>query len=282
MNILKKIENYKIEKAKLLFFKELANDPLFLDIIETFNNIFEHIRLLATTFDIKNKDTLELATFLHYLIHNGFLSEDKNYTYNDKLKDIISPDEYITFTLSLKVFSGMGCCRNTSTFAKEYFDRFNIENSLAITSSGETDHNLNEIRLLLSNYHCRGYANHVINYVKDDSFDYFVDLTGTPIVFLYGYNQFAYPFNNNIANKELSLPLYKYNTGTEILNFKDIKPISKEKQEEFLCRYNDIIDKYNKNMDLFMQFYFHNKKNYVAINEAYDRIYEKEKRLTLI
>lgn len=145
------------------------------------------------------------------------------------------------------------------------------------------DYNINEIRLFLSNFHKREstYTNHGINYISENGYNYFLDLTTGQIMIFKASNQFAI----SVDGYDLSYPLNSYDYSlynNEFIDYRNVLELSKEQVDYLIEKANDTIDICNANRDLLMQFYLQNIDNYRSIVENYNKIYEKEKSLKLI
>ena len=137
--------------------------------------------------------------------------------------------------------------------------------------------------MFLNNYHKNSSPNpnHAINYICENDFNYFLDLTSSQAEIFVAYNQFAY----SLDGYNLVFPLYSYNYSSwndQFIDYRKVPQISRGEDDELIDKANDTIDICDANRDLLMQFYFQNIDNYRRINENYNKIYEKEKRLKLI
>ncbi|HIR59054.1 MAG TPA: hypothetical protein IAB38_03295 [Candidatus Onthousia excrementipullorum] len=260
----------------------------YIKIKENFNIVLDNIELLANTLDIKNGT--ELITLCSFLIHNGYLSEKVYpYRYDDSKKDIIGYECDNVLIYAVNVFSGAGSCRHTATFAKAMLDRFNIQNSLVETYSTD-NFELKEKLLAFNNkyknigiFH-HDIANHLVNYINDNGYEYIADITNNDLLLGYAYNQFAYIFYNDLfKNKNITYPLYNYGyVWYKKINYDEIRTLTIEEQQEINQRVKNAIELFTKNHELFIEFYFQNEKYYHKINKSYGRISEKEKSLRLI
>ena len=248
---------------------------------EDFDKVLDNIESLANTFNFKTG--IEISIFNAILIHEGYLSLICRYSYKEGLKDIKEFLDDKTLHAALKIFTGIGCCRHTAAFTKKVLDRFNIENNMVRVDVNEHDYNINEIRLFLNNIHknMSDNPNHVINFISENDYNYFLDLTSSQFKIFSASNGFA----SSIDDYNLVFPLYSYDYSLwndEFIDYRKVPPISREKADELIYIANATISKYEANQDLFMEFYIQNFDNYRNITENYNKIYEKEKSLRLI
>ena len=258
-----------------------TNDSIHQQMKEDFDKVLDNIESLANTFNFKTG--IEISIFNAILIHEGYLSLICRYSYKKGLKDIKEFLDDKTLHIALKIFTGIGCCRHTAAFTKKVLDRFNIENNMVRVDANEIDYNINEIRLFLSNIHknMSHNPNHVINFISENDYNYFLDLTSSQFKIFGASNGFA----SSIDDYNLVFPLYSYDYSVwndEFIDYRKVPPLSREKADELIYIANATISKYEANQDLFMEFYIQNFDNYRSITENYNKIYEKEKRLTLI
>ena len=258
-----------------------TNDSIHQQMKEDFDKILDNIVSLANTFNFKTG--IEISIFNAILIHEGYLSLICRYSYKKGLKDIEEFLDDKTLHAALKIFTGIGCCRHTAAFTKKVLDRFNIENNMVSVDANEIDYNINEIRLFLSNIHknMSNNPNHVINFISENDYNYFLDLTSSQFKIFGASNGFA----SSIDDYNLVFPLYSYDYSLwndEFIDYRKVPPISREKADELIYIANATISKYEANQDLFMEFYIQNFDNYRNITENYNKIYEKEKSLRLI
>ena len=258
-----------------------TNDSIHQQMKEDFDKVLDNIVSLANTFNFKTG--IEISIFNAILIHEGYLSLICRYSYKEGLKDIKEFLDDKTLHAALKIFTGIGCCRHTAAFTKKVLDRFNIENNMVSVDANEIDYNINEIRLFLSNIHknMSNNPNHVINFISENDYNYFLDLTSSQFKIFGASNGFA----SSIDDYNLVFPLYSYDYSLwndEFIDYRKVPPISREKADELIYIANATISKYEANQDLFMEFYIQNFDNYRNITENYNKIYEKEKSLRLI
>ena len=226
---------------------------------------------------------IEIAIFNAILLHDGYLSITCKYSYKKGIVDIKALPDDKTLSYVLKIFSGNGSCRHIAFFTKKVLDRFNIKNNIVSVDTREKDYNLNEIRLFLSNIHKKisTNTNHVINYISENDYNYFLDLTSSQLKTFGASNGFAYSLD--VYN--LILPLYSYDYSLfneEFIDYRKVPKLTDGQADYLIDKANDTIDICDANRDLLMQFYLQNFDNYQRINENYNKVYEKEKSLKLI
>ena len=276
----KKIKDeIKRDKELHKYISTYENDFLHQELKKDFDKVLDSIEILANIFGFKTG--IEISMLCCFLIHGGYLTKEE-YCYHNKIFDIkeFSNDKRISF--ALKIFSGIGCCRHTSAFLKEVLDRFNINNYMAPVDTSIEDFNICEIRLFLHDIH-REFTvhNHIINYIREEHYNYFLDITSKQIKIFGACNQFAY----SLDGYDLVIPLYSYSSSSwndEFTDYRKVLSISREEADYLIDKANATLRKCDANQDLFEKFYLQNIDNYRSINENYNKIYEKEKSLRLI
>ena len=275
-------DEIKREKELHKYISTYENDFLHQELKKDFDKVLDNIESLANTFNFKTG--IEISIFNAILIHEGYLSLICRYSYKEGIKDIKEFLDDKTLHVALKIFTGIGCCRHTAAFTKKVLDRFNIESNIVRVDAEEISYNINnEIRLFLNNMHknMSHNPNHVINFISENDYNYFLDLTSSQFKIFGASNGFA----SSLDDYNLVFPLYSYDYSLwndEFIDYRKVPPISREKADELIYIANATISKYEANQDLFMEFYIQNFDNYRSITENYNKIYEKEKRLTLI
>lgn len=274
-------DEIKREKELHKYISTYENDFLHQELRKDFDKVLDNIESLANTFNFKTG--IEISIFNAILIHEGYLSLICRYSYKEGIKDIKEFLDDKTLHVALKIFTGIGCCRHTAAFTKKVLDRFNIESNIVRVDAEEISYNINEIRLFLNNMHknMSHNPNHVINFISENDYNYFLDLTSSQFKIFGASNGFA----SSLDDYNLVFPLYSYDYSLwndEFIDYRKVPPISREKADELIYIANATISKYEANQDLFMEFYIQNFDNYRSITENYNKIYEKEKRLTLI
>ena len=97
----------------------------------------------------------------------------------------------------------------------------------------------------------------MINYIGENDYNYFLDLTTNQIEMFTTFNQFA----SSLDDYNLVFPLYSYDYSLwndEFIDYRKVPPISREKADELIYIANATISKYEANQDLFMEFYIQN------------------------
>lgn len=278
--IWEEIKKLRVQQKELdNYLSTYENDSLHKELKKDFDKVLDNIESLANTFNFKTG--IEISMLCCFLIHGGYLTK-KEYCYHNKIFDIkeFSNDKRISF--ALKIFSGIGCCRHTSAFLKEVLDRFNINNYMAPVDTSIEDFNICEIRLFLHDIHRKFTVhNHIINYIREEHYNYFLDITSKQIKIFGACNQFAY----SLDGYDLVIPLYSYSSSSwndEFTDYRKVLSISREEADYLIDKANATLRKCDANQDLFMEFYLQNLDNYRSITEIYNKVYEKEKSLNLI
>ena len=284
MIIKDKIETIKLKKAQRkyqdVYYKNTKQATLF----KNFAIILDNFTSFANNLDVKSG--ISLITLTGYMIHNGIVSEKGSYMYKYTIDDICNLDKKEDFNTALKVFSGKACCRHTASFGKLILDNFNIKNYIVDTYNNEDnlDENLLQILRFLNEtkhkYVSYNRQNHTFNYINDGGLEFFIDITNETLLLFYGDRGMAHNFNPELSN---NLPLYNYDFyGIKNIDFSKVKPLNKEQCLELDAKVNEDLDKFKMNHSLFLEFYLQNKELYHNINEAYNGLYEEQKKLKLI
>ena len=274
-------DEIKRDKELYKYLSSYENDSIHQELKKDFDKVLDNIESLANTFNFKMG--IEISTLNAILLHGGYLSITDKYIYKTGMFDIREFLDDKTLHIALKAFTGVGCCRHTASFIKQVLDRFNIKNNMVTVDVNELDYNINEIRLFLSsiNKKISSNPNHVINYISENDYNYFLDLTSSESKMFTASNQFA----TSVDDYNLLLPLYSYDYSlynNEFIDYRKVPKLTDGQVDYLIDKFNDTIDICNANRDLLMQFYFQNIENYRRINENYNKVYEKEKSLRLI
>ena len=273
-------DEIKREKELHKYISTYENDFLHQELKKDFDKVLDNIESLANTFNFKTG--IEISIFNVILIHEGYLSLICRYSYKEGIKDIKEFLDDKTLHAALKIFTGIGCCRHTAAFTKKVLDRFNINNYMAPVDTSIEDFNICEIRLFLHDIHRKFTVhNHIINYIREEHYNYFLDITSKQIKIFGACNQFAY----SLDGYDLVIPLYSYSSSSwndEFTDYRKVLSISREEADYLINKANATLRKCDANQDLFEKFSLQNIDNYRSINENYNKIYEKEKSLRLI
>ncbi len=280
-SLLEMKEYYLRIKELIKYFLDYNKDPLHIQLRNDFEKVLDNIVTLAKTFSFK--DSIEITMFCGFLIHVGVLSLNKKYYYDNNVVDINRFFNDKSLCFALKIFSGSGCCRHTACFTNKVLDKFNIKNNIASLEVNEETYDTSAFNLFLYNTSKKIFkgCNHVINYIEDNNFNYFIDITSNNPKIFGACNQYAY----SLDNYDLNFPIYSYNYSVwnnGFVDYRKVLPIKKEEASKLINKANTTIRRCANNEDLFERFYYQNKEIYQNINNSYKKIYEKEKRLTLI
>ena len=277
-------DEIKREKELHKYISTYENDFLHQELKKDFDKVLDNIESFANTFNFKTG--IEISIFNAILIHEGYLSLICRYSYKEGIKDIKEFLDDKTLHAALKIFTGIGCCRHTASFGKLILDNFNIKN-YEVETYGNTiglDENLLQILRFLNDIHhkliCANKHNHMINYICENGLEFFADITYKNMALFYGNRGLAYNFNSIYSN---AFPLYNYNCdGIKSFDFSKVPPLTKDQCLELDAIVNDNLSKFKMNHSLFLKFYLQNKEIYHNINEAYNGLYEEQKKLELI
>ena len=284
MIIKEKIQAIKLKKAqekyKGDYYKNTKQQALF----ENFSIFLGNFTSFANTLNVNSG--ISLITLTGYMIHNGIVSEKESYTYKEIDEEICDLKTKKDFNMGMKVFSGEACCRHTASFGKLILDNFNIKNYTVDTypNIDNLDENLLQILRFLNEIRhkpiCKNRHNHTFNYINDGDLEFFADITVDIMLLFYSDKGLAYNFNSNFDNGS---PLYNYNFfEIKNIDFSKVKPLTKEQCLELDATVNNDLNKFKMNHSLFLEFYLQNKELYHNINEAYNGLYEEQKKLKLI
>lgn len=284
MIIKDKIEARKLKRDQVKYMNNYYENAKQASLFKNFAIFLDNFTSFANNLDIKSG--ISLITLTGYMIHNGIVSEKGSYTYKKINSDICTIVTKEDFNMGMKVFSGEACCRHTASFGKLVLDNFNIKNSTVSTyyNKDNLDENLLQIlRFLNETRHktiCYNRNNHAFNYINDAGLDFFADITTGTMLLFYGDRGLAHNFNYKLSNV---LPLYNYNKfGIKKFDFSKVKPLTKEQCLELDAKVDHNLAKFKMNHSLFLEFYLQNKELYHNINEAYNGLYEEQKKLKMI
>ena len=273
-------DEIKRNKELNKYISTYENDFLHQELKKDFDKVLDNIESLANTFNFKTG--IEIISFLGYLIHCGYLSVTSEYVYNKNIVDIKEFCDDKTLNCALKIFSGFGSCRHIASFNKKTLDRFNIKNSIAPVNCNIEDYSICAIRLFLHNFHKKATGtNHVINYIEENNYHYFFDITSSQAILYGAYNGFACSVDGPLVI--LALYSYSYSLwNDEFIDYRKVPLIKREEVDHLIDITNTTIRKCKANQDLFVEFSLQNIENYRNITENYNKVYEKEKSLNLI
>ena len=284
MIIKDKIEAIKLKKAQRKYEYDYYKNAKQAALFKNFAIFLDNFTSFANNLDVKSG--ISLITLTGYMIHNGIVSEKGSYTYKKIDGDICTIVTKEDFNIGLKVFSGEACCRHTASFGKLILDSFNIKNYTVDTyyNKDNLDENLLQIlRFLNETRHkpiCYNRHNHTFNYINDAGLEFFADITTGTMLLFYGDKGLASNFNYKLSNV---LSLYNYNYfGIKRIDFSKVKPLTEAERLELDAKVNHDLDKFKMNHSLFLEFYLQNKELYHNINEAYNGLYEEQKKLKFI
>ena len=273
-------EEIKITKNLCIYYlSTYRNDSVHQELLQDFNKILDNIESLANTFNFKTG--MEIIIFLGCMIHNGYLSITNENIYNRDIEDI-NLFYNKTLNCSLMIFNGIYCCRHIAAFAKITLDWFNINNAIVKVDNKIEDYSICTMRLFLHNFHKKfTNSDHVINYIEENGFHYFLDITSTQPILYGAYNGLAYSVDGPL----FILPLYSYSYSKyndEFIDYGKVPQLTREQADYLIDIANATVKKCQENEDLLVNFSRQNIENYRRINENYNKVYEKEKRLRLI
>ena len=134
----------------------------------------------------------------------------------------------------------------------------------------------------MHNFHKKATGtNHVINYIEENSYHYFFDITSSQAILYGAYNGFACSVDGPLVI--LALYSYSYSLwNDEFIDYRKVPLIKREEVDHLIDITNATIRKCKANQDLFVEFSLQNIENYRNITENYNKVYEKEKSLNLI
>ena len=274
-------------KADLLLLKNyFSYDPRkkptadHLEIIENNKIVIEHIKELIQFFGLSKG--AEISFFIASLIHSGYLSFPFTFQYSKEIRDI--RDFYsVSISQEIQIFRGKGCCRHIAAIEKAVLDQMKIKNSIATTIFTDKDWSIQEMWLFLQQFHKKATykTNHAINYIEEENYSFFVDATNEESFnFFEGKNQFAY----SCIFDSTPLPLFSYNYilyNDEFVDFRKVEPLTSSQKEEIFqqLEHTKEILHSAQNLDFFIEFYVQNRGYYHNINQAHQRIEDKEQKM---
>lgn len=236
--------------------------------------ILDNIVILAE--QIGFKEEIDKFTLMDFLISNGYLLKDRNFTFN---KDIPCRDlqDDVIFQFGIVPITGEGCCRHISSLAKLILDRFDIKNEIAAAVSLEClKENNKDIASLLNESEMikqESYCNHAFNIVKIGNKDIAINLFPGVSSILYSIDQnVAVEFFEDVYSENNYL-VYNYSPFFEgRKNFDKIEPFSMEEQENFVRECNNMVLVTRANLDLLDDFYRENKSYMDEIDANYQKV----------
>ena len=243
--------------------------------------ILDNIVILAE--QIGFKEEIDKFTLMDFLISNGYLLKDRNFTFN---KDIPCRDlqDDVIFQFGIVPITGEGCCRHISSLAKLILDRFDIKNEIAAAVSLEClKENNKDIASLLNESEMikqESYCNHAFNIVKIGNKDIAINLFPGVSSILYSINQnVAVEFFEDVDSENNYL-VYNYSPFFEgRKDFDRIKPLSIEEQKDTFREVINTILVVQANRDLLEKFYANNRPYMEDIDNNYKKILVKEREL---
>ena len=213
--------------------------------------ILDNIVILAK--EIGFKEEIDKFTLMDFLISNGYLLKDRNFTFN---KDIPCRDlqDDVIFRFGIVPITGEGCCRHISSLAKLILDRFDIKNEIAAAVSLEC--------------------------LKENNKDIAINLFPGVSSILYSINQnVAVEFFEDVDSENNYL-VYNYSPFFEgRKDFDRIKPLSIEEQKDTFREVINTILVVQANRDLLEKFYANNRPYMEDIDNNYKKILVKEREL---
>lgn len=254
-NLLEFLDISILSPAQRAYLNDYENNSMRIEMLKDFRQVVKNIDNLEDIFKVR--DIIDKISLYHFLIQSGLLSTTMSYKYTvDDLKEIMFLNK---FDFSLVLFRGKGCCRNISILTKELLTLKGITNDVIVTEGFHKD------------------KGHMFNYIKENDYEFFADLTPKTISLLSGDGHIAKAFYSEEATKEKKYPLYIFDNSNA--RYYEAKPLSKEKQQELITRYKNNISLYKDNISIFLDFYKENYPYYQLINKNYDKIYEEQKIL---
>lgn len=280
-------EKWRELKEEVLLTKEcLAYNPEkkptadHLEIIENNHIVMEHVQELAQFFGFSTGT--EIAYFAAILIHSGYLSEGASFQYKkgiQDLKNFFSP----FMSEEIEIFRGTGSCRHIAAMEKAVLNQMKIKNSIVSTAFTDADPSIQWMWLFLHQFHknhSSSKANHVINYIEEENYSFFVDATNENLNVLEGKDQFAHSGVFNTA----PMPLFSYDYfvfNDEFVDFRHVQLLTVAQKEDIHEKLSHVRSVFlsSSNAGVLREFFAQNRGYYHKINQAHQRIEEKEQRM---
>jgi hypothetical protein len=243
--------------------------------------------------DLKNdfnfNNNIELCTFIHYCVNNGYLSYNKNYKFNqENIVDIKSIE-------GAYLMSGIGVCRHISAFYKDILDLNNIENCQILVNTIEIldlDKLLKEMddvfskmpntlftkevfeEIKKSQKKSTKYANHVINMVKENNLGYYLDPTRLKLHTKIDDKNLLSSSNEKIRIMDFQMEIHE---KKDFKIYKNLSEVEIANFDSFNEKTDIVHDTCNNNIDMLDKFYHENKELFVEIKNELDKFKNKTK-----
>ncbi len=241
-----------------------------------------------------NYDPIGIFAAYVYLYRQGYLSYNKNFIYDNDMKDFAS-------LLSIDVYRGKGVCRSIAQPLTSIYRNFGYNSrTLLVNANSESIRNnihLSSVSLQKSE---KGGSfakmvgkltsivpipNHVITLVDDGIISYKLDPTNDCILLKDGLNKLLSPCSDKgiMRNYMIMNLLYSalgfFDNNINALDFAKKYNMPDINIEEYKELYLQALEKCNQNKDLFNYFYEDNKPLYEAVNEISENQRNYLKRL---
>lgn len=157
---------------------------------EYYNKIIDNFISFANSLDIK--DPIEIFSLYVYMYRGGYLSYNRQFTYDIDMKDL-------SLLNGLDVIRGTGVCRSISSMLTDIYQRMGFNSSnLSVNTSGETIRGLSHLCPLKLDKSEKGgkfakivstftkvikLPNHLITIVDDTNYSYPLDPTNDGILY---------------------------------------------------------------------------------------------------
>lgn len=253
-------------------YKEL--NTLYNELLENTANFYKALGL---------NNPVEIFAIFVYMYRSGYFSYNKDFKYSTNMKDFAKLN-------GLDVIRGKGVCRSISSMLTDLYRKMGMNSSnLTVRANDESIKNLQKlgpiklekepsskrfVKIVSATTKYIPLSNHLITMVEKDGINYIFDPTNDGFLHNTEKNRLIVPGKKEYMNNytlgmmtTLLNILGAYNDGINIFKkFEQLDlPTLKEKYYELI--YNQTIENYTKNNEIFEKFYESNKE---IINKIYE------------
>ncbi len=279
----------KYSKEKIYYVMETYESALI-----QYNSILKQYYYLAETLKLNN--SLELCTYMSYLLWNGYFSINKKNTYQSKNRLNLSG------AYGLDCVNGIGVCLNYSSLLNDFFKNSKIQSTVLLCKLGKEitcdyrprlmrNINQNEISMKLFNLFSiilspiiNRIGDHAVNLIKEDNKLYIYDITNLTILNVKNKDvaELVNGTGKYLLKPELSLKLLNdFDKFEMFLNLDEQKYYQDAySRKEFIFLYERIIELLNNNKNLLNDCYSSIHSNLESISLNMKKTYNYEKVFT--
>lgn len=281
LNTLKSITSNIYTLSILLNFKTQTSTEEYKELNNLYNELLENIANFYKTLGLNNP--VEIFAIFVYMYRSGYFSYNKEFKYSTNMKDFAKLN-------GLDVVRGKGVCRSISSMLTDLYRKMGMNSSnLTVRANDESIKNLQKlgpiklekepsskrfVKIVSATTKYIPLSNHLITMVESNGINYIFDPTNDGFLHNAKKNRLIIPGKKGYMNNyTLGLIttilniLGAYNDGINIFKKFDQLDLPTLKEEYYELIYNQTIENYTKNNEIFKKFYESNK-------EIIDKIYE--------